>query len=154
MSPTSISQLVRIKLFFLFLFFLSVLPVVILQIFLHSFFIYFFKPSFCPLLFSLDSLVFLLQLSQRVALQRTNVKLCIRSFTNLYRRKGKQPTAWSSPSPTNACEYKRLRLKMGYLQLLSHLTLTPYLQSVSMLSVIDTWGCKETKTFHCVVQEM
>lgn len=120
MNPTSISQLVRMKLFYFF-------PKHFTCCDSSNIFTLFLKKnkkkqtSFCPLLFSLDSCVFLLQLSQRVALQRTNVKLCIRSFTNLYRRKGKRPTVWSSPSPTNACEYKRLHFKMGYLQLLLHL---------------------------------
>lgn len=89
---------------------------------LQCFFVCLFvlNTQFSAPLFSLDSIHFLLQLSQTVALQRTNVRLCIRSFTNLYKRKGKLPTVWSSPSPTSAREYKFLNFQKGYLQLILH----------------------------------
>lgn len=45
------------------------------------------------------------QQSKRAALQQTDVKPCIRSSTDRCRRRGSRPTAWSSLSPTSACEY-------------------------------------------------
>ncbi len=45
------------------------------------------------------------QSSQRAALQQTDGKPCTRSSTDRCRRRGSQPTAWSSLSPTSACEY-------------------------------------------------
>lgn len=87
------------------------------------FFFFFLNHPSASFLFSSGSSILLLQLSQKVLLQRTNVKLSIRSFTSLYKRKGKQPTVSSSPSPTNACEYKHLRFKICSLRLLSHVSL-------------------------------
>lgn len=46
-----------------------------------------------------------LQPNQRVALQQTDVKRCIRSSTDRCRRTGSQPTAWFSLLPNSACEY-------------------------------------------------
>lgn len=45
------------------------------------------------------------QPNQRVALQQTDVKRCIRSSTDRCRRRGSQPTAWFSLLPNSACEY-------------------------------------------------
>lgn len=45
------------------------------------------------------------QPNQRVALQPTDVKRCIRSSTDRCRRRGSQPTAWFSLLPNSACEY-------------------------------------------------
>lgn len=61
---------------------------------------------FLPLFESLSTSPFSnFQPNQRVALQQTDVKRCIRSSTDRCRRRGSQPTAWFSLLPNSACEY-------------------------------------------------